>query len=604
MDQLDDKKSNVAPYGNLPILLTDRSQCRECYRCVRVCPVKAIRICEDVTEVDPQRCILCGRCLRECPQNARSVRNDISRARHLIESPGKVAASIDPAFAALLLKWQRERLPSALRQLGFDYVAEAAIGAAAVAAEVARQATADNHSDGRAPHICACCPSVVRYVEQYHPDQVERLLPIISPMIAHARHIRNQQADEISVVYIGPCLAEKGEAARDELKDEIQCVLTFDELFQWLADERIDLASCEESDFCEQPSSVSRIFGLEGGCLRTAGWRTDLLDRDVVAISGFDEVSAMLGDHPVKDGPRVIEPLLCSGGCINGPAMPNEPGRFSRRSKVLQYASEGVSEPTPIAQEPDSLKTTFSPAPGSVDQPFGPREVRKVLKQIGHGQEENQLDCGACGYSTCREKAIAVLRGLADPNTCIPRMKQLAQRRTDRIMETSPNGIVIVDRQFNIVHMNRAFRHFFSAGESLIGRPISNLIDPAPFEAVLARKNDAPPERDEPFETTQEYKRFDLITYQIHYRLSEEDHLVGIFVNITNSRLNQQRLDRVRAAAVLQARELLQHQLDMTQTIARCLGESTARGEDLVERLILLAEDSSPQPIGLTKDDY
>ena len=578
-----------------PVLLTDRAHCRDCYRCVRVCPVKAIRMQNDQAEVVAERCILCGRCIQECPQHARTFRNDIHRAKRLIElarqKPGaKVAVSVAPSFAALFLDWQRLRLPSALRKLGFDYVGETAIGAGHVAHEIAKQVEASPDSGGiRSPHICTACPAVIRYIERYEPKQVERLLPVVSPMIAHARHIRKKLGDDVSVVFLGPCLAKKAEAERPELEGEVQCVLTFTELMQWMAEEGVELASCEESDFDEKPSGVSRVFPLEGGCLRTAGWRTDLLDRDLVTASGVDDVRAILAEPPVRDGPRVVEPLLCRQGCINGPAVPPELRDVARRDSVLSYASKEVG-----AEQGDDypdLKTKFHRVKDPLDEKFDEAQIRDVLEMIGKANEEDRLDCGACGYPTCWDKAVAVLRGLAEPTMCIPRMRHLAEQRTDRIIETSPNGIVILDSHLNILHMNRAFRRFFTCTEALCGRPISILMDPEPFERTLASAQTPGEDADQPIELTVEHKQYGVVTHQIHYRLPEDNQLVGIFVNITGSRHNQETLDRVRAETINQARDLLQHQLDMAETIARALGESTARGESLVEKLLSLAEE-------------
>ena len=578
-----------------PVLLTDRAQCRDCYRCVRVCPVKAIRMQNDQAEVVAERCILCGRCIQECPQHARSFRNDTHRAKRLIEearqTPGaKVAVSVAPSFAALFLDWQRLRLPSALRKLGFDYVGETAVGAAHVASEL-RQFV-ESHSGNnaiRSPYICTACPAVVRYIERYEPKQVERLLPIVSPMIAHARHIHEKLGPKVSVVFLGPCLAKKAEAERPELEGDVQCVLTFTELMEWLAEEGIEFASCEESDFDEKPSGVARIFPIEGGCLRTAGWRTDILDRDLVTASGIDDVRSILAEPPVRNGPRVVEPLLCPQGCINGPAIPAELRDVARRDSILQYASKevGLEE----KEHHTDLATAFHHVKDNMDDHFTDDQVRDILDMIGKANEEDRLDCGACGYPTCWDKAVAVLRGMAEPTMCIPRMRHLAEQRTDRIIETSPNGIVILDSHLNILHMNHAFRRFFTCTESLCGRPISILMDPEPFERTLAGATTSGKDEDEIIEMTVEHDRYGLVTHQLHYRLPEENQLVGIFVNITGSRNSQKKLDRVRAETIHQARDLLQHQLDMAETIARALGESTARGESLVEKLLALAEE-------------
>src|SRR5271157_2201628 len=227
-----------------PVVFTNKARCRDCYRCVRVCPVKAIRMHEGQANVVPQRCISCGTCVRECPQGAKSYRKDLGRARELLGPGVRVAASVAPSLAAVFPAWQRRRLPSALRQLGFAYVGETAIGAYDVAAATAQTV---GQRAGRT-FVCTACPAVVRFVERYRPEQVGNLVPVVSPMLAHALHIRRMLADggEIRVIFIGPCVAKKAEADRPENEGLVDCVLTFGELAEWFEQEKIDLAACEE----------------------------------------------------------------------------------------------------------------------------------------------------------------------------------------------------------------------------------------------------------------------------------------------------------------------------------------------------------------------
>lgn len=571
------------------VVFTNKARCRDCYRCVRVCPVKAIRMHAGQAYVVEERCLACGTCVRECPQQAKSFRNDVDRAIRLMQSPGRKAASIAPSFAAVFPEWQRRRLPSALRRLGFSYVGETAIGAYHVATETARLVA---RRPGRR-HISTACPAIVRYVERYRPAQVPDLVPVVSPMIAHARHIRQKLGAEAKVVFIGPCVAKKAEAERPELSGAVDCVLTFTELAEWLEREAVDLSACEESDFDEMPQGAARLFPLEGGSVRTAGWTADLLDRDCIAASGFEEVAAALDSEPSAAAPHVIEPLFCPQGCINGPAMPDSPGCFRRRSDVLQYATpvpDAHSRAAPLPSQPQNwldLAATFSPGAGS-EPAVAEDEIRRVLERTGKANLEDQLNCGACGYRTCREKAIAVLQGLAEPEMCIPYMKRLAEQRTDRIIETSPNGIVILDGELNILHMNPAFRRFFLSSDAVCGQPISYLMDPGPFERLVAGE--------ELIEMVVEHDRYNLVCHQILYPLKEERQFVGIFVNITTSQASQQQLDRLRSETVLQARELLENQLQMAETIARCLGENAARSEDLLDKLVRMAEQKETEP--------
>ncbi len=229
------------------IVFTNKAQCRDCYRCVRACPVKAIRMQGGQASVDVDRCVACGTCIRECPQQAKTYRRDLTAARALLAGEAPVAVSIAPSFAGLMEDWKRRRLPSALRRLGFVRAAETAIGAWHVARQTARRLAEEPDR----PHIATACPAVVNYVERYHPDAAKWLTPIVSPMVAHARLLRKSLADGVKVVFVGPCVAKKDEADRDAMLGEVDAVLTFEELFEWLDDEGIDLATCEDSPFDE-----------------------------------------------------------------------------------------------------------------------------------------------------------------------------------------------------------------------------------------------------------------------------------------------------------------------------------------------------------------
>jgi PAS domain S-box-containing protein len=532
---------------------------------------------EGQAQVVADRCIACGTCVRECPQHAKSFRNDIDRTARLLASGHKVAASLAPSLVAAFPKWQQRRLASGLRRLGFSYVAETAIGAYMVA-----QLTAEIvDSQPNRSHICTACPAVVAYIERYRPDMVTYLVPVVSPMLAHAKHIRQKFGDGIKVVFIGPCIAKKAEAERPEVDGLVDCVLTFTELAEWFEREGIDLSACEESDFDELPQGDARLFPLEGGCVRTAGWAADLLSGEVVVAGGFAEVCTALDSLGGADPPRIVEPLFCPQGCINGPAMVDQKNLFCRRSDVLQYAAENPGLTSADAPRPE-LAAKFSVDTRIQESPVTEEQIRKVLEHTGKIRVEDQLNCGACGYATCRDKAVAVIRGMAEPEMCIPHMRRLAEQRVDRIIETSPNGIVILDDQLHILSMNPAFRRFFMCSEAVCGQAISYLMDPEPFERLASGQADL-------IDSTVEHQRYNLVCHQILYPLREERQYVGIFVNITNNQASQKQLAHLRSQTVLQARELLEHQIQMAETLAKYLGDSTARGEDLVEKLMLLA---------------
>lgn len=565
------------------IVFTNKARCRDCNRCVRVCPVKAIRVTEGQAFVEESRCIACGTCVRECPQEAKQFRNDVERAARILDSGGLVAASIAPSFAAVFSPWERKRLPSALRKLGFSFVGETAVGAFPVAmktAECISQSITDSH-------VCTACPAVVSYVEHYRPDQVAQLLPVVSPMIAHARMLRERLGENTRIIFIGPCVTKKAEADRPEYFGILDCVLTFRELLEWFESRNVVLSECEESDFDEEPLGDSRFFPLEGGSLRTAALSTDILQTGVAFVSGFDDVREALDSAGSNEQSLVVEPLFCPHGCINGPGVPLERNIYDRRQDLVAYATRNHrrgDEQQPEEYPP--LSTRFVARPVDAESPITEEQIRVVLEKTGKVRPEDQLNCGSCGYSSCREKAIAVIRGMAEQEMCLPYMRRLAEQRSDRIIDTSPNGIVILDERLAILSMNPAFRKFFVCSEAVCNRHISYLMDPDPFERLASGEEDI-------LELTVKHDRYNIVCHQILYSLRDERQYVGIFVNITNSRESQEKLDFLRQQTVTQARELLEHQISIAQEIARQLGEGAARGEALVNNLVKLAQDKT-----------
>jgi PAS domain S-box-containing protein len=394
------------------------------------------------------------------------------------------------------------------------------------------------------------------------------------------------------VIFIGPCVAKKAEAERPELAGAVDVVLTFRELTQWLTEAGIDLNACEESGFDEQAPPDARLFALEGGAVKTAGIAADLLSVSVLAVSGFTNVDRALDAVVGGRRGRIIEPLFCAHGCVDGPAMPDERNAYERRDDVLDFASQELSQPAhsvaPLGIAAD-LVGRFTPHTLPTDRPVSEQRIQAVLERTGKLGPQDYLDCGACGYAGCREKAIAVVRGLAEPEMCMPHMRRLAEQRVDRIIETSPNGIVILDDRLRILSMNPAFRRSFMCTDAVCGQNISCLMDPEPFERLVAEQKDQ-------LEVTVDHKNYNVVCHEILYRMPEEEQYVGIFVNVTKSRANERELSRLRAQTVMQAQELLDQQMRMAETIATCLGENTARGEALLRQLVNMAGEQGAKP--------
>ena len=560
------------------VVFTNKAQCRDCYRCLRVCPVKAIKMHDGQASVEADRCIACGTCIRECPQGAKSFRNDLEKAIRILKESKVVAASIAPSFAAFFKEWEQKRLPSALRKLGFSYIGETSIGAFPVAKESVKNRKPNQHN------ICTACPAVVGFVEKYMPELSDNLVEVTSPMVAHARMIKEKLGEDAKIIFIGPCVAKKAEADRPENKKFVDCVLTFSELDEWFKQENIQLDRIVDSQFDDEPAGEARFFPLPGGLTRTANLGADALVADVVAVSGIEDVRNILESLKTEKTNLLIEPLFCSQGCVNGPAVPKERNLFHCRNQVISYATDHQGREPGEFEEKVSFSAKYEAEPIDAEAEISEQEIKKVLEATGKANPEDQLNCGACGYDTCRDKAIAVIRGLAETEMCIPYMRRLAEQRKDKIIETSPNGIVMLTDKLNIISMNPAFRKMFLCSEAVLGKHISYLVDPEPFEKIVT-------DQESLIEETVKHPRYNLIAHQIIYRLQGEDQIVGIFVNITGRKKNEEELETLRAKTLHQAREMLEHQIGMAQKIALYLGESSARGEELIESLMKLAAD-------------
>ncbi len=592
----------ITETGPSPVVFTNKAHCRDCYRCLRVCPVKAIRMQDGQAYVDPKRCIACGTCIRECPQGAKQYRNDIDRAAGPLSEGKRMAASVAPSFAAVYSDWERKRLPGALRRLGFSFIGETAVGAYHCAVETERYIA----GNGGGRHILTACPAVVGLVEKYDHPNARHLVPIVSPMIAHARHLRKRLGADTGIVFIGPCVAKKLEADRPEYAGDVEAVLTFAELMEWLEREGILLSECEESTFDEIPQGHSRLFPLTGGSIRTSLLSTDLLDPDIRSVTGIEDIRDSLLAMKETRETIIVEPLFCLQGCVNGPALSADSPIHERRQRILGYAQpEGRPAGQTTGQHDggtlvdsryDVFRKQFVPVDPGHKVSFPEEEIERILRMTGKYTRDDELNCGACGYSSCREKAAAVLNGMAEPEMCIPYMRRLAEKRTDRIIETSPNGIVILDEKLQILSMNPAFKKFFLTTDAVIGRHISYLMDPDLFENLASGKEDR-------IVAVVKHDKYGIQCHQILYRLPETVQYIGIFVDITSSRITRERLAALQEQILGKTRELLDHQIHSAQTIAKFLGESSARTEEILEQFSLYAGETPDSRSGGARPD-
>ncbi|MBN1437142.1 MAG: 4Fe-4S binding protein [Sedimentisphaerales bacterium] len=410
--------------SKISFIQTIKERCRVCYTCVRECPAKAIRIMDGQAEVIAERCIACGNCVRVCSQNAKLPVDSTTHARQILASDAKVAACVAPSFPADFADIYYRRLVAMIKALGFDYVFEVGFGADLVA--VAYQNLIHN-GDPEKRYISTPCPAVVAYVEKYVPALTNALTPIVSPMIAQARVVRELHGNDVKIIFIGPCIAKKCEAQSLHLLGEVDAVLTFVELRAMFHENRIRPADVIPEDFAPPHPNLGALFPLSRGLLQAANAAEDLVAGEIVATDGNKEIVEAIKEF--ADGAldaRFLD-ILCCNGCIMGAGMSDPAPLFTRRSRVSQYVRERLRVFDKNAWRRDIHRFTkidlHREFADSDDQrlPIPSKEkINEVMARMGKFCPADELNCGACGYETCVDHAIAILKGLAESEMCLP----------------------------------------------------------------------------------------------------------------------------------------------------------------------------------------
>jgi signal transduction histidine kinase/Fe-S-cluster-containing hydrogenase component 2 len=414
------------PTWDNPLITIIGEKCRMCYACVRECPAKAIRVVDGQASVIQPRCIGCGNCLRVCTQNAKEVRDDTERAFSLLATGEPVAAMLAPSFAAEFTDLPLGKLVAMIRALGFSSVHEVAFGADLVAQEYRRLI----EEDPNRRLIATACPAVTSYVRKHEPQVMAYLAPVVSPMIAMARVLRHDLGQDLKVVFIGPCVAKK-EASTDNVLNEIDTVLTFAELREMFDRRSIDPEGFSGEDRFDPPyGGIGAVFPIAGGLLQTAGLQQDLLSGEMIVAEGRDEFIETINEFDLTHADaRLLDVLSCQG-CYAGPGMTSKETMLQRRTRVSNYAKNRLNDFTEeqlanITNAPERYKDLSLHRAYVVDyQPVAEsatsEDIRKILDHMGKHQEEDLLNCGACGYATCLDHARAVYEGLADSDMCLP----------------------------------------------------------------------------------------------------------------------------------------------------------------------------------------
>lgn len=576
----------------MPLITTEGVKCRDCYKCLRNCPVKAIEIhaegngAEVHARIIEDKCISDGRCVLICPQNAKRVESNLAEIKEAVKGGGKVAASVAPSFVSALSLPDPDKLVPALKKLGFSLVQETAVGAELVAFE-------HNILKNRTL-ISSACPVVVNLVEKHYPQLIQYLSPVVSPMIAHGRLLK-QQDPELKVVFIGPCIAKKEEAASAQVAGAVDFVLNFAELQKWLEEEKIDVNHLQPAPFDGYQPDLARLFPVEGGMLRSTDLNTDLVETGSLALTGLEnciEFLKNLSSTGVPIKPGLFELLACTGGCIGGPRAATAKDLYRRREEVISYynSRRTKDERSERPALPPRLMYRKYQSKSHLESQPSEREIIEILARTGKFKPEDELNCGACGYGSCREKAVAVYRGWAEVQMCIPYMRNRAELLSDRILTAMPNGVVIVTSGLKIISINGfAQRMFKVQAEELIGQELSTLFDPQYFRQVSASRL--------PVTVQNTYPDFELVTREIIFPLEHEGLVVGILVDITEEQYSRLQMKQMKAQTIHRAKTVIAKQMQVAQEIAGLLGETTAETKMLLSKLIkvMSEEENSNQ---------
>ena len=548
-------------------LTLKKSNCKNCYKCIRSCPVKAIRFSGNQAHIVDNECILCGHCFVTCPQNAKEIVDSTEKVRVLLQSGDPVIVSLAPSFVANYQGVGIEEMRKALKKLGFADVEETAIGATIVKNEYERML----REEDRDIIITSCCHSINLLIQKYFPSALEYLADVMSPMQAHCADIKKRNPSA-KTVFIGPCVAKKDEA--EYYEGLVDAVLTYEELTKWLDAERIKL----EPGLDKTPESRARFFPTTGGVLKTMA--QDAPEYTYIALDGVENCIAALKDIEAGGVHKCfIEMSACVGSCIGGPVM--EKYHLSDPIKdhitISQYAGKRdfvVDQPAPM-----SLKKNLTMIPQKLPQP-SETEIMAVLRQMGKFKEADELNCGSCGYNSCREKAIAVIQGKAEISMCLPYLKDKAESFSDTIVNNTPNALIALNENLEVQQINRSARKMLNirSESDVLGEPVVRILDPAIFSQV---KNTGRSVRNRRTYLA-EYKKY--VEQTVVYA-AESHMLIGIMRDITDEVEAQEKKERISRQTVEVADKVVEKQMRIVQEIASLLGETAAETKIALTKL-------------------
>lgn len=549
------------------------NECHDCYKCVRECPVKAIKIENDHASVISEKCISCGTCVKVCPANAKCVRADLEKVKNLLIAQKDVYVSLAPSWRSVFEN-SAQKMIAILKRLGFKEVSETAIGAQEVSIH---DVEVLNKMD-KGLLISSACPVIVDYIRLYRPEFAKYITPVGSPAKTHARMLKNLYGDNIAVVFIGPCIGKKNEADEDD--GLIDVAITFEELKIWIADKIGDISDIKKEscfEFVPYSAHEGTLYPINGGMnetIKKIGVKQGVQLMEICTIPAFDRALENLNPEKLS-APVFVEALACESGCITGPCIASNNSSISSISDVM-YKVKVRDEIPKKAQ----LVVECNYAPKGIEtSSYTLEEITKALKKIGKHTIDDELNCGGCGYSSCRELAVALLDGVAEPSMCVSYMRKIAMRKAAAMLRCMPAAIVMVDNKMNILEANDNFMRMFTGDmyeifkarpDGLTGAAIDRIVEFSDiFRTILKTGKGLHKEH---------YSVKDRL-YDINAFTIEENEIVGaIITDVTQTETNREKISE-------KAKEVISKNISIVQEIACLLGEHMVETETLLNSI-------------------
>lgn len=437
---------------NNPVVYIEKNNCLDCYKCIKECFVKAIKIDNKKALIDPLLCVNCGHCNEICPSGSIKARNDLDRVKELVLFDEKIIVSLDTSYKSEFSKYSDNQIIAAIKSLGISDVSETAIGAEIVADKTINYIK-DNHEG---VYFSSTCPSIVSLICKYYPEYKNNLIPLMSPMLSHAKMLKKMYGDEVKVVHVGPCIAKKMEA--DEYSQYVDAVITYKDLSDWMDDEFVhfsDFDTNNEIEFIPEKSTIGNLFSIEGGILTCMQKKADENNISLMSFSGFKKVELALKELNLQElkGKIFVELSACDGSCINGPASKNHESSIIKKQSVFSATDANKKKQT---FQNISIDKTFNILPVKKTI-YSENQIAEVLESIGKFSNIDEYNCGACGYTNCKNFAKAILDGKADRTMCVPYMKKVAFNKTSAILHKIPYGIILINDDLRVIEANINF---------------------------------------------------------------------------------------------------------------------------------------------------